>query len=58
MEYLLAIGVAMFIGLLTPNLTSNWKLGALVALTAVCNSILSQLIAPSWAMISLRPKRY
>jgi len=43
---------AMFIGLLTPNLTGNWKLGALVALTAVCNSILSQLMAASWAMIA------
>ena len=43
---------AMFIGLLTPNLTGNWKLGALVALTAVCNTILSQLMASSWAMIA------
>ena len=43
---------AMFIGLLTPNLTCNWKLGALVVLTAVCNSILSQLMAASWAMIA------
>lgn len=42
---------AMFISLLTPNLAGNWKLGALVALTAVCNSILTQLMATSWAMI-------
>ena len=42
---------AMFIGLLIPNLTHNWKLGALVALTAVCNSILSQLLPSSWALI-------
>ena len=43
---------AMFIGLLVPNLTQNWKLGALVALTAVCNSILTQVIPSSWALIA------
>ncbi|MDO4749472.1 MAG: AzlC family ABC transporter permease, partial [Eubacteriales bacterium] len=32
---------AMFIGLLVPGLSSNGKLGALVVLTAVCNTILS-----------------
>lgn len=43
---------AMFIGLLTPNLTHNWKLGALVALTAVCNALLTRLIGSSWAMVA------
>lgn len=42
---------AMFIGLLTPNLTENWRLAALVVLTAVCNSILTQFMASSWALI-------
>jgi len=42
---------AMFISILVPNLTNNWKLGALVAMTAVCNSILTQLIPSSWALI-------
>lgn len=42
---------AMFIGLLMPSLTHNWKLGVLVVLTAVCNSILTQLMAASWALI-------
>lgn len=42
---------AMFIGLLTPSLRGNWRLGALVALTAVCNTLLSQVIASSWALI-------
>ena len=42
---------AMFIGILTPNLTGNWKLGALVVLTAVCNCILTQFLASSWALI-------
>lgn len=43
---------AMFIGILIPGLKGNWKLGALVALTAVCNSILTQLIPSSWALIA------
>lgn len=43
---------AMFIGILVPNLTNNWKLGALVILTAVCNSVLTQLIPSSWALIA------
>lgn len=42
---------AMFIGILIPNLTHNLKLGLLVILTALCNSILTQLIASSWALI-------
>ena len=42
---------AMFIGLLVPNLPSNGKLGALVLLTALCNTLLSQLMASSWALI-------
>lgn len=43
---------AMFIGILVPNLTNNWRLGLLVVLTAVCNSILSQLLESSWALIA------
>lgn len=43
---------AMFIGLLAPNLKGNWRLGALVALTAVCNSALCMVMAASWAMIA------
>ena len=42
---------AMFIGLLIPNLPGNGKLGALVLLTALCNTLLSQLMASSWALI-------
>ncbi len=42
---------AMFIGLLVPNMRGNSKLCALVALTAVCNTLLTQFIAPSWALI-------
>lgn len=42
---------AMFIGLLFPNLSGNWKLGALVALTALCNTLLSQFLTSSWALI-------
>jgi predicted branched-subunit amino acid permease len=42
---------AMFIGLLFPNLTNNWRLTLLVILTAVCNTLLSQFIASSWALI-------
>ena len=42
---------AMFIGLLVPNLTKNWRLGLLVALTAVCNSLLSTVMEPHWSMI-------
>lgn len=42
---------AMFIGILIPNLTNNWKLSVLVLLTAVCNSVLTCLIPSSWALI-------
>jgi len=42
---------AMFIGLLMPNLRGNFKLGILVILTAIVNSIISQFIASSWALI-------
>ncbi|MDO5147294.1 MAG: AzlC family ABC transporter permease [Eubacteriales bacterium] len=42
---------AMFIGILMPNLTNNWRLGLLVLLTAICNTILSQFMASSWALI-------
>lgn len=42
---------AMFIGLLVPNLTNNWRLGLLVVLTAVVNSILSLFIDQSWSLI-------
>lgn len=42
---------AMFIGILMPSLTRNWKLGLLVLLTAGCNSVLIQIMAPSWALI-------
>lgn len=42
---------AMFIGILVPNLTKNWRLGLLIVLTAVCNSILTQFIESSWALI-------
>ena len=42
---------AMFIGLLMPNLTNNWRLGLLVILTAVCNSILTCFMESSWALI-------
>ncbi|MBQ3510294.1 MAG: AzlC family ABC transporter permease [Peptococcaceae bacterium] len=42
---------AMFIGLLFPNLTGNWKLAVLVLLTAMCNTVLTQVMASSWALI-------
>ena len=42
---------AMFIGILVPNLTHNLKLGLLVILTAVCNSVLTQFMDSSWALI-------
>ena len=49
----LGIGLyAMFIGLLFPALPGNWRLGALVALTAICNTILSLVIPSSWALIA------
>lgn len=42
---------AMFIGLLVPHLTKNWRLAVLVVLTAVCNTVLNQLMDSSWALI-------
>ena len=42
---------ALFIGLLIPNVTKNFRLGLLVVLTALCNTLLTQFIAPSWALI-------
>lgn len=42
---------AMFIGLLVPSLPGNGRLAALVLLTALCNTLLSQLMASSWALI-------
>lgn len=42
---------AMFIGLLVPNLTSNRRLGLLVILTALCNTLFSRIIDSSWALI-------
>jgi len=42
---------AMFIGILIPNAKHNLRLGILIALTAVVNSILTHFIASSWALI-------
>lgn len=42
---------AMFIGILMPNLKHNLKLGLLVVLTALVNTLLTQFIAYSWALI-------
>jgi len=41
----------MFIGLLVPSIPGNLRLGLLVILTAVCNTILTQIIPSSWALI-------
>ncbi len=43
---------AMFIGLLLPSLTANFRLLLLAVLTAVCNSILCTFMASSWALIA------
>ncbi|MBE6887926.1 MAG: AzlC family ABC transporter permease [Ruminococcaceae bacterium] len=43
---------AMFIGLLVPNLRGNAKLCVLAVMTAVCNTILCQFMASSWALIA------
>lgn len=43
---------AMFIGLIMPGLTRNRKLCALVGITAVCNTLLTQIMAPSWALVT------
>ena len=42
---------AMFIGLLVPHLSGNWRLAVLVVLTAVCNTVLTRFMDPSWALI-------
>ena len=42
---------AMFIGLLVPSLPGNGRLALLVLLTVVCNTLLSQVMASSWALI-------
>ena len=42
---------ALFISLVVPNITKNFKLGLLVVMTGVCNTILTQFIAASWAII-------
>lgn len=42
---------AMFIGLLVPSIPGNLRLGLLVVLTAVCNTILTQIMSSSWALI-------
>ncbi|MBQ8408080.1 MAG: AzlC family ABC transporter permease [Clostridia bacterium] len=43
---------AMFIGLLVPNLTRNWRLGVLVVMTAVCNTLFNLFMDQSWALIA------
>jgi predicted branched-subunit amino acid permease len=43
---------AMFIALLLPGLPGNRRLTLLVVLTAVCNTLLSQTMDSSWALIS------
>ncbi|MCH5348238.1 MAG: AzlC family ABC transporter permease [Oscillospiraceae bacterium] len=42
---------AMFIGLLVPNLTKNFKLTALVVLTALCNFLFTRFMSSSRALI-------
>lgn len=42
---------AMFIAILIPGLSGNWRLGALVMLTAVCNTVLTRVMPSSWALI-------
>lgn len=42
---------AMFISLIIPSVSKNFRLGLLVAITAVCNIILSQFLAASWSLI-------
>ena len=44
---------AMFIALLFPGLTGNWRLAVLVLITALCNTFLTQMLhmASSWALI-------
>ncbi len=42
---------AMFLGLLIPSLTGNFRLALLIVLTAVTNSLLSIWISSSWSLI-------
>lgn len=42
---------AMFVVLLVPHVQHDLKLGLLAVATGLCNLLLSQLIAPSWALI-------
>ncbi len=42
---------AMFLGLLVPSVKRNVRLGLLVVLTGIVNTILSRLIASGWALI-------
>jgi predicted branched-subunit amino acid permease len=42
---------AMFIGLLVPNLTGNFRLVLLVVMTAVTNTLLNLFMESSWALI-------
>ena len=42
---------AMFLGILVPNLSQNLQLALLVLMTAVCNSLLTQILPSSWALI-------
>lgn len=42
---------ALFIGLLLPSLTTNFRLLLLAVITAVCNSLLCSFMASSWALI-------
>ena len=41
----------MFVVLLVPHVQHSAKLGLLAIATGLCNLLLSQLIAPSWALI-------
>ena len=42
---------ALFLALLMPGLKGNGRLAVLVLLTAVCNTLLSRVMAGSWALI-------
>ena len=42
---------AMFIGILVPDLKGSGPLALLVLLTAVCNALLAQVMASSWALV-------
>lgn len=42
---------AMFLGLLVPSVRRNMRLGLLVVLTGIVNTVLSQWIASGWALI-------